>query len=70
EVLLPLAQEKATLMQAAWRGGRGSLADLIGARRARIDAELKAIELAGARAEMAARLHFTYAQPDESGVQP
>jgi outer membrane protein TolC len=70
EVLLPLAQEKVTLMQAAWRGGRGSLAELIGARRARIDAELKAIELAGARAEMAARLHFTYAQPDEPGVQP
>lgn len=70
DVLLPLAQEKVTLMQAAWRGGRGSLAELIGARRARIDAELKAIELAGARAEMAARLHFTYAQPDEPGVQP
>jgi len=70
EVLLPLAQEKVTLMQAAWRGGQGNLAELIGARRARIDAELKAIELAGARAEMAARLHFTYAQPDEPGVQP
>lgn len=69
-VLLPLAQEKVALMQAAWRGGQGSLAELIGARRARIDAELKAIELAGARDEMAARLHFTYAQPDESGVQP
>jgi outer membrane protein TolC len=69
-VLLPLAQEKVALMQAAWRGGQGSLAELIAARRARIDAELKAIELAGARDEMAARLHFTYAQPDESGVQP
>lgn len=69
-VLLPLAQEKAALMLAAWRGGQGSLAELIAARRARIDAELKAIELAGARDEMAARLHFTYAQPDESGVQP
>ncbi len=70
KVLLPLAQEKVKLMQATWRGGRGSLTELIGARRARIDAELKAIELAGARDEMAARLHFTYAQPDESGVQP
>lgn len=70
QVLLPLAQEKVALMQAAWRGGQGSLAELIAARRARIDAELKAIELAGARDEMAARLHFTYAQPDESGVQP
>lgn len=70
KVLLPLAQEKVSLTLAAWRGGQGSLAELIGVRRARIDAELKAIELAGARDEMAARLHFTYAQPDESGVQP
>ena len=70
EVLLPLAQEKVALTLAAWRGGQGSLAELIATRRARIDAELKAIELAGARDEMAARLHFTYAQPDESGVQP
>jgi len=70
EVLLPLAQEKVALTLAAWRGGQGSLAELIATRRARIDAELKAIELAGARDEMAARLHFTYAQPDESGAQP
>jgi len=70
KVLLPLAQEKVSLTLAAWRGGQGSLAELIGVRRARIDAELKAIELAGARDEMAARLHFTYAQPNESGVQP
>ncbi|MDZ7595474.1 MAG: TolC family protein [Thiobacillus sp.] len=70
EVLLPLAQEKVSLTLAAWRGGQGSLAELIATRRARIDAELKAIELAGVRDEMAARLHFTYAQPDESGVQP
>lgn len=70
EILLPLAEEKVALMQAAWRGGGGSLAELVGARRARIDAELKAIELAGARDEIAARLHFTYAQPGDSGVQP
>ena len=70
DVLLPLTQEKMSLTQAAWRGGQGSLVELIGARRARIDAELRAIELAGARDEMAARLHFTYAQPDEPGVQP
>ena len=70
EVLLPLAQEKVALTQAAWRGGQGSLADLIAARRAHIDAELRAIELAGMRDEMGARLHFTYAQPAETGGQP
>lgn len=70
DVLLPLAQEKVALTQAAWRVGQGSLADLIAARRARIDAELRAVELAGMRAEVAARLHFTYASPEESGAQP
>lgn len=70
DVLLPLAQEKVALTQAAWRGGQGSLTELIAARRARIDAELRAIELAGMHAEVAARLHFTYASPDESGAQP
>lgn len=69
-VLLPLAHEKVALTLAAWRGGQGSLAELIAARRARIDAELRAIELAGLRAEAAARLHFTYASPDTSGDQP
>lgn len=70
DVLVPLAAEKAALTLAAWRGGQGNLTDLITARRARIDAELKAIELAGARSEMAARLHFSYAQPLAPGDQP
>jgi len=61
DVLLPLAEERVALTLAAWRGGQGNLAELIAARRARIDAELRAVELAGARGEMAARLHFTYA---------
>lgn len=61
DVLLPLAEERVALTLAAWRGGQGNLAELIGARRARIDAELRAIELAGAHRELAARLHFSYA---------
>lgn len=59
-VLLPLADEKAALTLAAWRGGKGSLSDLIIARRERIDAELKAIALDAERRQMAARLHFAY----------
>lgn len=59
-VLLPLADEKAALTLAAWRGGKGSLSDLIIARRERIDTELKATALEGERGQMAARLHFAY----------
>ena len=68
EVLVPLAREKVDLAMADWRGGRGSLADLIAARRERIDAELKAIQLAGARLQLAARLHYSYAE--QAGEQP
>lgn len=59
-VLLPLAAEKIALASAAWRGGRGSLADLVAARRERIDAELEVIALEGKRQQVAARLHYAY----------
>ncbi|MFZ5533499.1 MAG: TolC family protein [Pseudomonadota bacterium] len=59
--LLPLAAEKVALIEAAWRGGQASLTELIGARRERIEAELEAIALHGERQQMAARLHYAYA---------
>jgi outer membrane protein TolC len=59
--LLPLAAEKVALVEAAWHGGQASLAELIGARRERIEAELEAIALQGERQQMAARLHYAYA---------
>ncbi len=68
EVLLPLADEKAALAMAAWRGGKGSLAEVVAARRERIDAELEAIELDGQRRQVAARLHYAYG--DHPGAQP
>ena len=58
QVLLPLAAEKIALASAAWRGGQGSLADLVAARRERIEADLEAITLEGKRQQMAARLHY------------
>lgn len=67
EVLLPLADEKVALAMAAWRGGKGSLAEVIAARRERIDAQLKAIELEGQRRQVAARLHYAYG--DHPGEQ-
>lgn len=60
DVLLPLAEEKIGLALAAWRGGKGSLAELIAARRERIETELKAIALDGERLQMAARLRYAY----------
>ena len=60
-VLLPLAVEKVALAGAAWRGGQGSLTDLVAARRERINAELEVIALEGRRQQMAARLHYAYA---------
>jgi len=62
EVQLPLAKEKVDLAMADWRGGMGDLTALIAARRERIDAELKAIQIAGARLQTAARLHYSFAE--------
>ncbi|MDE2598405.1 MAG: TolC family protein [Rhodocyclaceae bacterium] len=67
DILLPLAEEKVRLTTAAWRGGKGMLADVITARRERIDTELKAIAVEGERQQMAVRLHYAYG--DVSGEQ-
>lgn len=70
ETLLPLAEEKVRLTTAAWRGGKGMLADVVAARRERIDTELKAIAVEGERQQMAARLHYAYGADDiSSGEQ-
>lgn len=58
---LPLAREKETLALAAYRGGSGTLTDLIAARRARIETELDGIALTGQRAAAAAALHYVSA---------
>lgn len=67
EVLLPLSDEKVALALAAWRGGKGTLSELIIARRERIDNELKKIALEGERRQLAARLHYAY--DNNSGEQ-
>lgn len=74
ETMLPLAEEKVRLLTAAWRGAGGantataSLADVIAARRERINTQLKTIAVEGERQKMAARLHYAYG--DLSGEQP
>jgi outer membrane protein TolC len=67
-ILLPLADEKIDLAMADWRGGKGSLIDVVAARSQRVDSQLKLTALDGERRQMAASLHFAYL--DHAGVQP
>ena len=67
-MLTPLAAERVRLATADWRSGRGGLDEVIMARRERIDAELKTIQIAGERGQMAARMHYAYGET--GGEQP
>jgi outer membrane protein TolC len=60
--LIPLAQEKVDLQMAAYRAGKGGLAELIAARRELIEAQLKQIDIDSQRAQLAARLHFAFGE--------
>jgi outer membrane protein TolC len=60
DVLLPLAHERVELAMGAYRGGQGSLVDVIGARRERVETELKTVAMEGERQAVAARLHYAY----------
>lgn len=57
---LPLADDKVELALAAYRAGTGTLADLLAARRERIEARLAHLAVQGERQALAARLQFTY----------
>lgn len=57
---LPLADDKVALALAAYRAGTGSLAELLAARRERIETRLEHLAVQGERQALAARLHFTY----------
>lgn len=71
-LLLPLATEKVALAMAAWRAGKGALTDVIAARRERIETQLNAIAVTGARQQMAANLHYGYGDLGQefTGLQP
>ena len=58
--LVPLAEEKVALTLAGYRAGAGDLASVIAARRELIEARLKHIDFAQARALTSARLYFAY----------
>lgn len=64
EVMLPLADEKIGLALSSWRGGKGSLTELVSTRSERIDIELTTIALEGERQQLAARLHYAYGEDE------
>ena len=57
---MPLAKAKVDLALAAYGSGQTDLATVINARSEWIDARLKAVDLEGQRALVAARLHYAY----------
>jgi outer membrane protein TolC len=70
KTVLPLADERVELAMGAYRGGSGSLSDVLTARRERIETELKTIAREGERRQMAARLHFAYGiNPMDGGAR-
>ena len=60
-VVLPLAAEKVELLQSAWRANTTTLAELIGARQEKVEAEIALLELQGASQAGLASLHLRYA---------
>ena len=58
KAVLPLAQERAELALAAYRGGRGELASVLEARRAQTDVELSRLAAELERARAWARLNY------------
>ncbi len=65
ELALPLARERSDLARIAWQNNAGTLAALIAARQAGVNAELETMALQTQRARLTANLHFTYADIEE-----
>jgi outer membrane protein TolC len=62
ELRLPLARQKVDYQFASYRGGKGDLTAVLGARRELIELELRQLELEGQQAAVAAKLHFIYGE--------
>jgi outer membrane protein TolC len=63
--IVPLAGERTRATQAAFRGGKASLTDLLLARRGEIDLRLQALQLEMETARLWAQLNFLF--PDDAG---
>ena len=62
--IIPLATDRTVAARAAYQGGKATLTDLLSARRAEIDARLKALELEATAARLWAQLAFLSVPPD------
>jgi outer membrane protein TolC len=64
--LIPLAGERTVATIAAYRGGKGSLSDVLAARRSEIDLRLEALQLESDTARTWARLNFLFPDAGET----
>jgi outer membrane protein TolC len=62
--LLPLARERTDAMLAAYRGGKASLTELLGARRGETEARLQVLQLQAGAARLWAQLNFLFPSKD------
>jgi len=60
DVLVPLAKQRVDLETASYRGGAGSLSDVLAARRDEVEAELTALDLEAETAAHVVELSLTY----------
>ena len=71
--LLPVASQRVTLSLGSYRAGSGSLAAILEARRAEVEARMQLLDLEREAAKLWSQLNFTYIEPATSrasGVQP
>ena len=64
--LMPVVRQRVDLSLAAYRGGQGSLASVLEARRAEVEAQLQLLDLEREAARLWAQLQYVYAE----GAQP
>jgi outer membrane protein TolC len=66
--LIPLAQERSGASLAAYRGGKATLAEVLGARRGELDVHLSRLQLEADTARLWAELNFLF--PTSHGAMP
>ena len=68
--LIPLAAQRSLALEAAYRGGRASLSDVLASRRNEIDVRLQALQLEADAAQSWARLNFLVPVPHSTATNP
>jgi outer membrane protein TolC len=66
--IIPLATDRAIATRAAYQGGRATLAELLSAHRAEVEARLKALQIEATAARLWAQLSFLTLPADEMSV--